>query len=148
MKNTRNNKRKMAVAVLAGLALTGIIGASAASLGGIDGQSLGADAADVVSCDTNGVNVSYDTNFVPGSPNGLFDVDSVTVYDVAFDCDGLDFELVLLNDMNTPIGQADGQVALDDATDDDFDVALTGTIDAELVTGIALTISGTIVTGP
>ena len=141
MKNSKNNRRKMAVAVLAGLALTGMVGASAASLNGID-SSLGADAQDVLSCDTNGVDVSYDTTFVSAAPNGLFDVDSVTVSDVNFDCDKLAFEIVLLDDANAVMGQESGTVALVDATDDDFVVPFTGSIDAELVTGIAITISG------
>ena len=148
MTNNKNNKRKMAVAVLAGLALTGIIGASAASLNGING-SLGADAQDVISCDSDGVDVSYDTEFVAGGPNGMFDVTAVTVSNVNFACDTLDFEVVLLNDANTAIGAASGTVGLVDNLDDDFTAAVTPespatTVDAELVTGIAITISGPI----
>lgn len=153
--NNRHNKRKMAVAVLAGLVLTGLVGASAASLNGIRGASLGADAEDVISCDDDGVDVSYGTNFVSDDPatgtpdpdeNGFFDVDSATVSGVNALCEGKDYEVVLLDDLNLVLGTATGTVELDtpivlDATDD-FDAAFTGLIDAEMVTGIAITISG------
>ena len=98
MKNNKNNKRKMAVAVLAGLALTGLVGASAASLGGIRGGTLGADAEDVISCDTDGVDVvvqhlvqvrrGCSRPDAADGINGHFNVDSVTLSDVNVDCVG------------------------------------------------------------
>jgi hypothetical protein len=159
MKNNKNNKRKMAVAVLAGLALTGLIGASAASLGGITSTSLGADAEDVLSCDTDSVTASYNTSFVPDAPgaafetaddiNGRFNVDSVTIGNVNDDCDGLVYEVLLLDQDNDVIAEASDTVELvPDPLDlldptDDFDAApFDGPVDAELVYGIAITISG------
>ena len=142
MKNNKNNKRKMAVAVLAGLALTGIIGASAASLGGINGSRSAPTPHDVISCDTDGVDVSYDTEFVrPAATtdqNGMFDVTRSTVSDVNVACDGLDFEVVLLNDANTRLGSIRHRRTLDNLTDDDVLRRLprrvaTGAVDAELV---------------
>ena len=116
MKNNKNNKRKMAVAVLAGLALTGLVGASAASLGGIRGGTLGADAEDVLSCDTDGVDASYNTSFrsdaaavdptVADGINGHFNVDSVTLTDVNVDCVGKAYEILLLDGDNVVIGTA------------------------------------------
>ena len=160
MKNNKNNKRKMAVAVLAGLALTGLIGASAASLGGITSTSLGADAEDVLSCDTDSVTASYNTSFVPDAApvadwdtdddiNGHFNVDSVTIGNVNDECDGLVYEVLLLDQDNDVIAEASDTVELvPDPLDlldpiDDFDAApFDGPVDAELVYGIAITISG------
>lgn len=155
-KDNKNNKRKAAIALLAGLAITGLIGASAASLGGIGGASLGADATDVASCDDTGVDVSYETVFVRDATitppldtddQGYFDVDKVIVGGVLAACDLLTFEVVLLDDNNNTLGSATGPVTLVDTiplVDDDnyFEVPMAGLVDAELVTGIAISISG------
>ena len=54
------NIRKKSVVVLAGLAATGLVGASAATLAGIDGDELGADTAAVGASDGDGDTVTYD----------------------------------------------------------------------------------------
>ena len=56
-------RRRIAVAVIAGVGTFGVIGASAASLGGITGSSLGADAAVIGSCDTDGVSLTYTNTY-------------------------------------------------------------------------------------
>ncbi len=51
-------KRKVA-AVAAGLAIASAVGASAASLGGVDSNELGADTTDVGACDSDGIDVDW-----------------------------------------------------------------------------------------
>ena len=134
------NMRKKAAAVVAGLALTGLAGASAASLGDISTEGLGAAADDVTSCDTDGVTVSYDTSY--DATAGVVQVDTVTISDVNDACDQLAFEIVLYDDAGDSVGSDSGTVAL---TANAFDVDLSGAtpiVDAEDVEGIAITISG------
>ena len=53
-----NIKKRIAV-VVAGVAIAGAGGASAASLGGIGGDDLGADTGAVGACDTDGIDVDW-----------------------------------------------------------------------------------------
>lgn len=144
MKNQKNNnKRKIAIGVLAGLAITGLVGASAATLGGISGQGLGADADVVASCDTDGVTVAYDTSYAGAE---AVHVDQITIGAVNLLCDTLDYEVQLYDGSDVVLGEATGAVALVTVASpaaDDFVVDFTAAaVDAELVEGIAITISG------
>lgn len=57
-------KTKRVVMALAGGVLSaGLVGASAASLGGLTGSSLGADDQIVAACDTDGITVAYVTSY-------------------------------------------------------------------------------------
>lgn len=132
-----NNKRKIAIGVLAGLAITGLVGASAATLGGIGGQGLGADAEVVASCDTDGVTVAYDTSYAGAE---VVHVDEITIGAVNALCDTLDYEVQLYDGSDLVLGEATGAVAL---AGGEFVVDFTAAaVDAELVEGIAITISG------
>lgn len=110
MKNEQNHKRKVGIAVLAGLAITGIIGASAASLGGIDSDTLGADVGVVGSCDTDGVTVEYAVSF--DSEAGEAEVDSVDIGSVNALCNGLTYDVTLLDGAGANIGDRQGVVVL------------------------------------
>ena len=59
----RRSTRRRAAAVLFGLAAATAVGASAASLGGLESHELGADTGIVASCDTNGMDVRYRTGY-------------------------------------------------------------------------------------
>lgn len=139
--NTTNNRKKLA-ALLAGLAITGIVGASASSLGGITSTSLGADTQNVTACDTNGVNVDYTTSYHPAG--NIIQVDNVTVTDVDIACAGLTYEVVLTGNPALPTGD---RVILGTATGTadatgSFVPTFTPKVNAHLVTGIAVTITG------
>ena len=139
---SKKNTRKVAVALLAGLAITGIVGASAASLGGIRGASLGADTEVVASCDTDGVDVKYGTSF--DNVNDRFDVATITFGDVNDNCDNKNYEVVLYGTDAAGSGilaQEPGTVPISAATDFVHTFSTTP-IDAELVGQIALVISG------
>ena len=134
------NMRKKAAAIIAGLALTGLAGASAASLGDIKTEGLGAAADDVTSCDTDGVTVAYETSY--DATAAAVQVDTVTISNVAALCDGKTFDVVLFDGDGATLGSKSGTVAL---TTGAFDVDMSAEspiIDAEDVEGIAITISG------
>ncbi len=152
------NIRKKSVAVVAGLAIAGLASASAATLGGVATQGLGADVAPVESCDEDGVTVTYDTEYVSSGGGagsggtGYVGVTNVTIGSVAELCSLLDYEVTLLGDTDAPIDangaaageSVDGTLAdwttLGDANE--FDVTVAAGVDAEAVYGIAIVISG------
>ncbi|HEY3486224.1 MAG TPA: hypothetical protein VGK49_12620 [Ilumatobacteraceae bacterium] len=129
------NIRKKSVAVLAGLALAGIVGASAASLGGVRSESLGADVGVVGSCDTDGVDVDFDTA-VAGN---VVTVSGLNMSDINAACNGQDVQVTLLDSANAQVGNV-----VTGAADGSGSLSLTGfgAPDAEAVTGIAVVISG------
>jgi hypothetical protein len=55
--------KRTVIAIVAAVAAFGAVSASAASLGGLGTKSLGADTSVVASCDTNGVDVVYNTAY-------------------------------------------------------------------------------------
>lgn len=127
--------RRASLAVLAGLAVTGIVGAAAASFGGLDAESLGSESTVVAACDTEGgIDVGFTTSFADGD----YVVDSVDFSEVDDECAGLDFDVTLTDGDGDAIGSADGTVALDSNR---FSVSFSG-VTAESVEGVALVISG------
>ncbi|MGB2695496.1 MAG: hypothetical protein WBD55_09945 [Dehalococcoidia bacterium] len=88
--------------VTGGIVFGAVIGA-AASLGGISPATLGADDATVISCDTDGVSASYDTDFIGGE----FVVTDVTVEDISLDCDDKTVDVVL-TDGGSNVGEGSG----------------------------------------
>jgi hypothetical protein len=127
-------RRKLTAVVLAVLVFS-LIAASAASLGGINSADLGADATVVAACDTNGVDVSYNTNYVPGTP-GNYEVTSVDVTNIASPaCDGYDIS-VTLGSGSSALGSGSATVGAGSAT-----VTISGNVDAEDVAEIGIVIS-------
>ena len=129
------NMRKKSVAVLAGLAVAGIVGASAASLGGVRSEDLGADVGVVGSCDTNGVDVDFSTAVVGNAVN----VTSLTLSDVNAACSGQTVQVTLLDGTNAQLGTAGTATAGAGGT---VSVSGFGTVGAAAVEGIAVVISG------
>jgi len=129
------NMRKKSVAVLAGLAVAGIVGASAASLGGVRSEDLGADVGVVGSCDTNGVDVDFATSVSGGAVN----VASLTLSDVNAACTGQAVQVTLLDGTNAQLGSAGTATANGTGS---VTVSGFGTVSAAAVEGIAVVISG------
>ena len=126
------NMRKKSVAVLAGLAVVGIVGASAASLGVLTSDSLGSGNVDVGSCDSDGVHVSFTT----GLSGGAYAVSAVVLTGVAAACAGLDAEVTLLDDGGAVLGTQSGTAASGTTTVGGFSAL------AEDVYEVAVVISG------
>jgi hypothetical protein len=103
------NARKKSVAVLAGLAITGLIGAAAATLGGIRSDNLGADAAAVESCNTGGVDVAYTYGYDADSAEYV--VTEVTVSDIDTACVGQTIEVTLADVDGEELGDASDTVS-------------------------------------
>jgi hypothetical protein len=137
------NIRKKSIALVAGLAITGIVGASAASLGGINGEDLGAGVDAVSSCDTDGVTVAYATSVA----SGVVEVDSVTISAIADACKSAAVDVTLLDAAagdalanGTLTGTMSGTASGSDTMS--ITLTVTGSVDAEDVEGIAIVISG------
>lgn len=76
--------KRFASALLAGGVMFGVITASAASLGGVRSESIGAGTAIVTSCDSDGV----DTTFSVMTRDGVVTAWAVTLDNLSADCVG------------------------------------------------------------
>ena len=85
--------------MLLGLVAATAVGASAASLGGLDSNELGADTGVVASCDTNGMDVRYRTRY--HAPSDGYRVQRVIFRFVSEACDGLPYQLTLFGNDGT-----------------------------------------------
>ena len=145
MKIKSKSMRKKSVAVLAGIAIAGAVGASATSLGGITtGNAIGAENGEVTACDDTGIVIDYTTSFRAGE----YMVDSVVVSDVDVDCAGLEFGLTLLDAADAEMATASGNVVLTDndpttVADTEFTVDVAGdNVSANGLEKLAIVING------
>ena len=129
--------RKKLTAVILALLVFSLIAASAASLGGVRTDQLGADVNVVASCDIDGVDVAFNTTYVPGTPTGTYEVGSVDVSDIHTDCDGQTVEVTLADGTGAPLGVGTANADLTGAVN----VSCTG-VDAVAVEQIGIIISG------
>jgi hypothetical protein len=127
-------KRRHVLAGVAALATFGAVLASAATIGGVSADSLGADTSVVASCDTDGVNLSYGSFTLSG---GAYKVGSVTVSGIAATCNGKAIR-VTLSDAGGSLGEATGTVS---GTSQVLNFTAPGP-DAKSVTNAAVVISG------
>lgn len=139
-------------AVLGALIAAALVSASAASLGGLTTQTLGAESEVVASCDSGGIDISYDTAYDTTSQN--YEVIGVRLLGVDDACEGQLVSVAL--DDSTPGGSVLAEeeqviIALSDIdgvdqdTDsdvsDDFLVVFNPEIDAEDVLNISIVIA-------
>ena len=138
------NNRKKSVAVLAALGAFGAMTASAATLGGLNSDSLGADQTVVASCDTNGIKLAYTNAF--DLATFAYKTNAVVVSSVNPACSGKNFRLTL-SSATVSLGESSGVVPAtggvagtpDTGT---FTVAFAPTVDSKSVTQAALVITG------
>jgi len=136
-------------AVLGAVIAAALVSASAATLGGLTTQTLGAETAVVAGCDTNGIDISYATSY--NATTQLYEVTAVELLNVDAVCvtqlarvalDGVGpANLTATNDMVVPtLSDVDG-----DTVSDDFVIVLAsngGTnVSAALVLNIAVVIA-------
>ena len=133
----RHRRRRMAVAVLVGSASFAVLGASAATLGGITGTAVGADTAVIGSCDTDGVTLTYTNTY--DATLGRYQTTAVTVSGIAGACAGKTLSLTL-NDASSA-SLASGTVGSISATSANVTMSGSGAA-ADAVTGATLVISG------
>ena len=130
--------RNKSVVVLLGIAVAGIVGASAASLG-LTTQSLGADATIVAACDS-AISASYTSAYNATSQD--YQVSGVKLSNVSTLCSGQTYA-VTLDGATIPGVEATGTVLLTNvvAGSGEFTVSFTG-IAAKDVNNLAVVISG------
>jgi len=106
------NRAKRAVMAVAGGALAGtVVMASAASLGTLNVQTLGASSTVVASCDTaGGINASWNQGASPvysGSAtpaNSTYNVTIVRLSSIDAACDNLNYKLTVADSTGTTVG--------------------------------------------
>lgn len=137
--------KQLVLAVAAGTAAFAAVVGSAATLGGITSDDLGADTSVVASCDTDGITVDYTTSY--DATAGLYEVTGVELGGIDEGCNGQAVKVSLSADASeaTPLEEATSTVVVAGSTPgpEDTTHALTFTgVDAELVGFIAVVISG------
>jgi len=123
-------RRKSAAVALAVVGIAGLTLASAAQLT-IRSQSLGAGTEFVASCDTNGVDVGFETAYGATGYNAT----DVNVTDIAATCLNQDIAITL-TDASGVVEEVTGTVAGASFTADIADY------DAEAITGVSIVIHG------
>jgi len=136
-------------AILGAVIAAALVSASAATLGGLTTQTLGAETAVVAGCDTNGIDISYATSY--NATTQLYEVTAVELLNVDAVCvtqlarvalDGVGpANLTATNDMVVPtLSDVDG-----DTVSDDFVIVLASNgganVSAALVLNIAVVIA-------
>ena len=130
-------KNKVIIALLGGVLSMGVVGASAATLGGLTGSGLGADDQIVAACDTDGITVAYTTAYSAASQ--VYQVTAVNFTAVNAACNGKAASVSLRNG-TTNLGTTN--VASITVTASAFSVTLGSPVTASSVNGLSLVISG------
>jgi hypothetical protein len=135
----RRRRRGVLFALLIGLAAFGLVGAAAATLGGIGGQKLGADDTVVASCDTDGVTLAYTTTY--DSTSGTYKVTAVTVSGINTACNTENMSVTLKDSTGASLGTGTAVVNVS-ASPFAQSVTIAPTAAAKSVVGASVVISG------
>lgn len=137
MHDTKSSRRRRkAFAIIVPAALLGLVGAAAASLGGITSPSLGADVVVVASCDTDGVTLAYTNGY--DAALGRYQTTSVAVSGINAACNTHAISVTLKDSSGASLGSGSSTVAGGAAS-----VALSGSgANASAVVGAAVIITG------
>lgn len=130
-------KNTVVVAILGGVLSMGVVGASAATLGGLTGSGIGADDQIVASCDTDGITVGYTTAYSAAAQ--VYQVTAVNFTAVNAACSAKAASVSLRNGA-TNLGTTN--VASITVTAAAFSVTLASPVTASAVNGLSLVISG------
>jgi hypothetical protein len=106
--DTGPRRRRRLVAAAVSVAVAGTVAvASAATLGGINAVSLGADQAEIASCESQGVTVESETAFDPAaaSGRGAYVVQQVKVSDISRSCNGQTMSVTLAGASGTALAE-------------------------------------------
>lgn len=132
--------KKVVFGSLFGLTLFGTALGSAASLGGISADGLGADDTIVASCDTDGVITSYTTAYNTTGSAG-YKVATVTVGGLNNACDGDTIEVRLTGSSDSSL-EAVNKTVETDAGSTSTTLTFGSSTLAESVTGVHVVVSG------
>jgi hypothetical protein len=132
-------------AVLGALIAAALVSASAATLGAITTNSIGAQDTVIASCDTDGITSEY--SYAYDEAAEYFEVDTVILGNINVACDGGDLSVALgETPANELTNETDLNIVLVDGPDvdiilDDYTITLTTAVQAEAVTHLAVVIS-------
>ena len=129
--------KRAALALLASASIAGIAGASAASLGGATAGSLGSDDSVVASCDTDGISIGYTTAYSASAQK--YQVTAVNFTAVNPACTLKAASVSLRQGATLLTTQTAASITV--ATNA-FSIALSTPVEAKLVDGVSLVISG------
>ena len=132
--------KKIVFGSLFGLTLFGTAMGSAASLGGITAEGLGADDTIVASCDTDGVNTSYTTAYNTTGSAG-YKVATVVVSGLNNACDGDAIEVNLTGSGGSSLQTVSKSIETDAGSTSTTLTFGSSTL-AESVTGVHVVVSG------
>ncbi len=135
MASRRSRTRRTLAATTAAIAASGLVAASAASLGGIAADDLGADVGVVASCDVDGVVVDWNPapNYGSLAPN--YGVAGLDVSSINTACNGQNIKVTVANSANTQLEESTGVVALGA-----FAASFSPNISAEDITQVSIVI--------
>jgi hypothetical protein len=128
--------RSKSGAVLGALIAAGLVSASAATLGGLNSDTLGANDDVVASCDTDGIGMSY--QYAYNAASQYYEVTAVDFSGVNAACDTLDASVSLANGTTLLTTEASAGITV---TSNAFTITLTTPVQAELVTSASLIIT-------
>lgn len=125
------------IAVLAGVSLAGVVGASAATLGGLGSTGLGSDNSVVAACDTDGISIAYTTAYNATAQE--YQVSAVNFTGVNAACNAKAASVSVRNG-TTNLGTTNA--ASITVTASAFSITLASPVSAASVNGVSLIISG------
>jgi hypothetical protein len=137
--NNMRIPRKAAVALLAGVCITGVAGASAAGFGTVTAGTLGAENPVVAACDTDGITINYSTQY--SAANQRYEVSSVDFGTVNAACGGKTASVTLRGAAGVSLGNATATNIVVSAGST-FSVTVPAGIDAKAVIGASVVIAG------
>lgn len=128
---------RVSLALGAAVMTIGAVTASAASLGGITAESVGADDTVIASCDDDGIGAAATT--VYDAVSGTYQVNNVELSGVDAACDGLDYKVTLADGSFVSLGEETGTltVVAGDAT-----IPVSPNVSAEAYEHLAVVITG------
>lgn len=134
------SKKRLVFGLLFGVTMFGAVMGSAASLGGITAEGLGADDTIIASCDTDGVTTSYTTAYNTTGSAG-YKVATVSVAGLANACDGKAIEVRLTGAASASLESVSKTVETD-AGSTSTSLTFGSSTLAESVTGVHIVVSG------
>ena len=129
--------KRAAIALLGGVSIAGIAGASAATLGTLTSTSLGSGDSVVAACDTNGMGITYSTAYSASAQK--YQVTAVNFTGVDPACNAKAASVSLRN--GTTELQTTSVPSITVASTS-FSITLGTAVEASLVNGTSLIISG------
>ena len=136
-------RRMAALGFLLGVGIAGIGVASAATLGGLNSDKLGAGTTVVAVCDDT-IDVSwadgssspvFSGNATPA--NSTFNVSTIKITNVSTDCEGMNLKVTAANSANTSLANANTTVSLSGGSQT---ITLSSAVNSKNIASVALTI--------